>query len=295
MERHVKELQAARHEDFQKSAKAAGKRAELEIPVMSEFFAMWKKITEDAKAAERAARAATYEERLQKKMQGRMTTTGGDAQMIPQLFKDKDLPKAEWRVQEEYRRRRRQWESYHNSSSRLALIFEIWKRMPRDNASNSGSNSQAVKSAEESAQENTGNWSSMGGRADNLWDWARRKDASPGDDTLPIGITLMRQVQGKELLAELRTMETLYETRIAACERLLTSMVMLHAAVKPLSRLWGLQYDMDRSESRLRVASTPAPVPFVEELPKKLPGDDASSVSSFSDYEYYSDEDQNQA
>jgi hypothetical protein len=43
---------------------------------------------------------------------------------------------------------------------------------------------------------------------------------------------------------------------------------MFHQAVKPLSRLpwWG--YDLDRSASRLRVASTPAPVGFVETLCK---------------------------
>jgi len=69
---------------------------------------------------------------------------------------------------------------------------------------------------------------------------------------------------GKDLIAELGYMEGIYETRVAAAERLLAFYVLFHAAVRPVSRLWGLRFDMDRSESRLRVASTPAPVPFVE-------------------------------
>merc|ERR1719399_2377753 len=65
--------------------------------------------------------------------------------------------------------------------------------------------------------------------------------------------------------------EHLYETRVAAAERLLAFFVIFHHAVKPLSKLWGLSFDMDRSESRLRVASTPAPVPFVESLEQEPP------------------------
>jgi len=71
---------------------------------------------------------------------------------------------------------------------------------------------------------------------------------------------------GKEMIAELGYMEGIYETRVAAAERLLAFYVLFHAAVRPVSRLWGLSFDMDRSESRLRVASTPAPVPFVESM-----------------------------
>ena len=46
---------------------------------------------------------------------------------------------------------------------------------------------------------------------------------------------------------------------------------ILDKAVRPVSRLLGLRFDMDRSESRLRVASTPAPVPFAERLPPVPP------------------------
>merc|ERR1711874_235745 len=70
-------------------------------------------------------------------------------------------------------------------------------------------------------------------------------------------------------MAELGLMESLYETRIAAAERLLANFIVFHQAVKPVSQIWGLSFDLDRSESRLRVASTPAPVPFVEKLGSK--------------------------
>lgn len=71
--------------------------------------------------------------------------------------------------------------------------------------------------------------------------------------------------------AKARLIEHLYETRIAAAERLLAFFVLFHEAVYPLSRLPGLSFDIDRTESRLRVASTPAPVPFVEALPPSPP------------------------
>eukprot|EP00933_Yihiella_yeosuensis_P051705 TRINITY_DN49696_c0_g1_i1.p1 TRINITY_DN49696_c0_g1~~TRINITY_DN49696_c0_g1_i1.p1 ORF type:complete len:798 (+),score=136.65 TRINITY_DN49696_c0_g1_i1:335-2395(+) len=84
-----------------------------------------------------------------------------------------------------------------------------------------------------------------------------------------IGNGLVGKAEGRNLLAELRVVETLYESRIAAAERLVGFFVMFHQAVLPLSKLPGLNYDIDRSESRLRVASTPAPVSFVEELRNK--------------------------
>jgi len=85
---------------------------------------------------------------------------------------------------------------------------------------------------------------------------------------------------GKDLIAELGYMEGIYETRVAAAERLLAFYVLFHAAVRPVSRLWGLRFDMDRSESRLRVASTPAPVPFVESMDAEGPGHDGAAPSA---------------
>ncbi|CAE8615543.1 unnamed protein product [Polarella glacialis] len=82
-----------------------------------------------------------------------------------------------------------------------------------------------------------------------------------------VGGKLVGYVEGQEMIDELRLLETLYESRVGAAERLLSFFVLFHRAVKPLSRLPWMRFDLDRSESRLRVASTPAPVAFVEELP----------------------------
>eukprot|EP00441_Pelagodinium_beii_P046966 CAMPEP_0197620904 /NCGR_PEP_ID=MMETSP1338-20131121/1609_1 /TAXON_ID=43686 ORGANISM="Pelagodinium beii, Strain RCC1491" /NCGR_SAMPLE_ID=MMETSP1338 /ASSEMBLY_ACC=CAM_ASM_000754 /LENGTH=1722 /DNA_ID=CAMNT_0043190209 /DNA_START=60 /DNA_END=5225 /DNA_ORIENTATION=- len=84
-----------------------------------------------------------------------------------------------------------------------------------------------------------------------------------------IGVNLVGKVEGHKLFAELGTLETLYETRVASVERLLAFFVLFHHAVLPLSRLPFISYDIDRSESRLRVASTPAPIGFVESLPRQ--------------------------
>jgi hypothetical protein len=89
-----------------------------------------------------------------------------------------------------------------------------------------------------------------------------------GDSSIPvISSRLVGKVEGKDLLAEMSLLENLYESRVGAAERLLAFFVIFHRAVEPLSRLPGCRFDIDRSESRLRVASTPAPIPFVEELP----------------------------
>mmetsp|Transcript_92944 Transcript_92944/g.206782 ORF Transcript_92944/g.206782 Transcript_92944/m.206782 type:complete len:88 (+) Transcript_92944:1-264(+) len=64
----------------------------------------------------------------------------------------------------------------------------------------------------------------------------------------------------KETIKMQHLCETLYETRVAAAERLISSFVLFHRMVKPISKVPFLGFDMDRTESRLRVASTPAPV-----------------------------------
>jgi len=55
-------------------------------------------------------------------------------------------------------------------------------------------------------------------------------------------------------------MEHLYETRVASIERLIGFFVLFHKMVLPISRVPFLGFAIDRTESRLRVASTPAPV-----------------------------------
>jgi hypothetical protein len=91
------------------------------------------------------------------------------------------------------------------------------------------------------------------------------------DSSAIVGADLVGKVKGQALIAELAVIEQLYETRIAAMERLMGFYVVFHRAVKPVSRMPILAFDMDRSESRLRVASTPAPIPFVEELARGAP------------------------
>jgi len=81
----------------------------------------------------------------------------------------------------------------------------------------------------------------------------------------PIGMHLMN-VESDKLLNEMRVVELLYETRVASAERLLAFFIIFHRAVRPSARAMGVSYPMDRSQSRLRVASTPAPVPFIEDL-----------------------------
>lgn len=84
------------------------------------------------------------------------------------------------------------------------------------------------------------------------------------DEAGAVGADLLVKLKGGALLAELGTIEALYESRVAAAERLLSFLVVFHAAVRPLAKLPFIGFDIDRSESRLRVASTPAPIPFVE-------------------------------
>jgi len=79
-------------------------------------------------------------------------------------------------------------------------------------------------------------------------------------------------------LAAQEVSEHLYETRVAAAERLISFFVFFHAMVKPISLLPVLGFDMDRTESRLRVSSTPAPVamrvPFGQGCVVASPSDD---------------------
>jgi len=65
-----------------------------------------------------------------------------------------------------------------------------------------------------------------------------------------------------QILCESRPAEFFYESRVASAERLVAWYVLLYAMAKPSSQLPFLSYDLGKSESRLRVASTPAPVPL---------------------------------
>jgi len=68
----------------------------------------------------------------------------------------------------------------------------------------------------------------------------------------------------QQVLAAQQLLEHLYESRVAAAERLISFYVLFHRMVRPISRLPFLGFRMDKTESRLRVASTPAPVAMRE-------------------------------
>ena len=72
-----------------------------------------------------------------------------------------------------------------------------------------------------------------------------------------------------ELLAQQRTLEVLYETRVASLERLVGFFVVFHTMAKAVEQFWSLvsfrllAYDCSRTQSRLRVALTASPVSVV--------------------------------
>merc|ERR1712070_289243 len=144
---------------------------------------------------------------------------------------------AEWRAAEEFRASiRRKVSSAKPNTITARNAFEYWKRV-------------ALIQREEEG----------------------RPPPTHYDSSAIVGADLIGKVKGQAMIAELAVIEQLYETRIAAMERLMAFFVGFHRAVKPVSRMPILAFDMDRSESRLRVASTPAPVPFVEELARGAP------------------------
>eukprot|EP00930_Biecheleria_cincta_P093561 TRINITY_DN839_c0_g1_i3.p1 TRINITY_DN839_c0_g1~~TRINITY_DN839_c0_g1_i3.p1 ORF type:complete len:1466 (+),score=253.31 TRINITY_DN839_c0_g1_i3:175-4572(+) len=87
---------------------------------------------------------------------------------------------------------------------------------------------------------------------------AQMPDANAGK---MIGQHLLDQdMDHSELLNAMKITENFHEARVASAERLVAWFVFFHAMAKPSSRLPFLGFDLGRSESRLRVASTPAPV-----------------------------------
>jgi len=69
-----------------------------------------------------------------------------------------------------------------------------------------------------------------------------------------------------QLLAEQRTLEVLYETRCASLQRLVSFFVLFHMMGKKVEEFWSrisfgvLAYDMSRTQSMMRVATTASPV-----------------------------------
>jgi len=186
-----------------------------------------------------------------------------------------EVPTAEWRVQEEFRRRRRQHFMQFKAIGIEGKIFHAWHTLLHED--NMITPLKAYLTSSMNFAETRG-----GERlSERKSAFAEGTIIAEEKDALPISGRLAGQAaSGSEMLDGLRPLERLYETRVAAAERLLASYVVLHRAVKPLSTLRFLRYDLDRSESRLRVASTPAPVPFVEELPECIEEAGMVSVTS---------------
>jgi len=205
---------------------------------------------------------------------------------------------AAWRTQEEYRQRRRQWMMRYSwlplAMHATRKCFEVWRELAEAARARRVGPSTAMKilktvspvkaySAGMYSPSKILSWTRSTSlhsvdtenspHNTKLWDSVVKKVTmgdSEGSKAVVIGEHLGSEdregkaASGRDLILNLSYMEGIYETRVAAAERLLAFYVLFHAAVRPVSRLWGLSFDMDRSESRLRVASTPAPVPFVE-------------------------------
>lgn len=97
----------------------------------------------------------------------------------------------------------------------------------------------------------------------------RTDDIETSEDLVLGGRELLHDMPLKQMVSNISMAETFYETRIASAERLIGFFVMFHSMVKPLSKLPFLNFDMDRTASRLRVASTPAPVAMHDRPPKE--------------------------
>jgi len=213
---------------------------------VSTVFAAWLEIHEKERAVQKKPSENFGDEGWQeRKMWSTVAsmTRGDVGQMAPQNPAALDLvepPNGQWRKLEELRRNG--MKIVKNFGFSCGKCFNEWKQLARAQAAARG----------------------------------KRRPVAAKSEVVASG--LVNAVQGEKLLAEFTLVESLYETRIAAAERLLAFFVMLHHAVQPTSRLPFWRYSLDRSESRLRVASTPAPVGFVETLPKGPVGNDELEV-----------------
>merc|ERR1719277_615899 len=72
---------------------------------------------------------------------------------------------------------------------------------------------------------------------------------------------VVQQMPDAKLVEATATVECFHESRVGSAERLVSWFVLFHAMAVPSSKLPVLKFTLGVSESRLRVASTPAPVP----------------------------------
>eukprot|EP00931_Biecheleriopsis_adriatica_P112441 TRINITY_DN8706_c0_g1_i3.p1 TRINITY_DN8706_c0_g1~~TRINITY_DN8706_c0_g1_i3.p1 ORF type:complete len:1579 (+),score=294.94 TRINITY_DN8706_c0_g1_i3:111-4847(+) len=89
---------------------------------------------------------------------------------------------------------------------------------------------------------------------------------------------LSRGVDEVQVLESSRLTEGFYDTRVGSVERLIAWYVIFHSMAKPSSRLPFLNYELGKTESMLRVASTPSPVPNAGDV------DEGSNTDHFDEY-----------
>merc|ERR1712216_248336 len=88
---------------------------------------------------------------------------------------------------------------------------------------------------------------------------AKKAQGVVGHHAVPIGQDLLDQALGSKIFERMRTLEAFYEARVGSTERLMGWYVLMYEMIKPSTVLPVLSYNIGVSESRLRVASTPAP------------------------------------
>jgi len=109
---------------------------------------------------------------------------------------------------------------------------------------------------------------------------ATRKHLSPGK-TSSHKVMATESMMADGQLFQQRTIEQLYESRVASANRLISFYVFFHAMVEPVARLPLINFPIDRTPSRLRVASTPAPIPINARIEMKRAAEvSTSKVSS---------------
>eukprot|EP00929_Paragymnodinium_shiwhaense_P114831 TRINITY_DN8334_c0_g2_i1.p1 TRINITY_DN8334_c0_g2~~TRINITY_DN8334_c0_g2_i1.p1 ORF type:complete len:1836 (+),score=406.87 TRINITY_DN8334_c0_g2_i1:160-5667(+) len=231
MQKQVRALQAAKTEaDLKKRIREADARSAVLMPVRR-YFEMWVNSKDYSKRMRKGqGRKEKNIKEVHEVIEGKRSDVGSEGEI-------NEVSRAPWRVREECRRKGRARLFGRGAAItwgvRLGTCFVKWAQVVRE-----------------------------------------RKDALMGGTPVQenvdgVGHALAKSCKTQaDLVKGLRLVEALYETRVASAERLLAFMIIYHRAVRPLSTLPFLSFDMDRTESRLRVASTPAPVPFCEHLPE---------------------------
>ena len=89
-------------------------------------------------------------------------------------------------------------------------------------------------------------------------------------------VARFKKMSVPELMERQHLLQSLYETRFAALQRMVAFFVMFHAMGRSVERFWPrvscglLGYDMSRSHSIMRIATTASPISGMEVRQKVL-------------------------